>query len=295
MAPLPADAPTAAEIAPETAAATAAAAAAPAAAAPAAAAPAATAAASAQEATLRSELKRRDDAHELRHQVKSDRGTIAADPEWEALYQQLKSMELEEAGRHRKPGGCAHYISRRRRYCGSRAGDGLRGRARPLVPVSYRHIREICQGTSGPATCRGQFAASVCGVHCSTMSKQSGNERPGRGGGCGGCVRVGTPVHHEWKVRTRVARPFSPPHTPGTPASVCGYKYTGTPRANSEGTSGAGPGRWVLQPTRAAARAGPAVSGEPRHRMLFNSTNEGSKCGERCGERWARQTLPSTS
>ena len=76
---------------------------------------------------LRVELKRRDDAYELEHDVKSCRELIAADPEWNALYLRLKAGELALAERRRKPGGCAFYIPRRRRYCASRAADGCDG------------------------------------------------------------------------------------------------------------------------------------------------------------------------
>ena len=76
---------------------------------------------------LRVELKRRDDAYELEHGVKSCRELIAADAEWDALYLRLKAGELALAERRRKPGGCAFYIPRRRRYCASRAADGCDG------------------------------------------------------------------------------------------------------------------------------------------------------------------------
>ena len=79
-------------------------------------------------AAMSAELKRRDDEYEKVHDgVKSCRELIAADEEWEALYQRLKDAEMRLAERNRKEGGCAHYIARRRRYCASRAGDGLGG------------------------------------------------------------------------------------------------------------------------------------------------------------------------
>ena len=78
-------------------------------------------------ASLRHELKRRDDAYEATTGIKSSREIIARDPEWEEMYQQLKRAEMALAESTRKPGGCARYIPRRRRFCASRAADGCDG------------------------------------------------------------------------------------------------------------------------------------------------------------------------
>ena len=45
-------------------------------------------------ASLRDELKRRDDAYEATTGIKSSRDIIARDPEWEEMYQQLKRAEM---------------------------------------------------------------------------------------------------------------------------------------------------------------------------------------------------------
>jgi tRNA (guanine-N7-)-methyltransferase len=89
-------------------------------------------------------LTRRDDAYERDHAgAKSCRELIAADPQWEHLYQRLKRAEMRLARLHRKPGGCAHYIARRRRYCASRAGDGLGG-------LCSLHAPELGSNPSAP-------------------------------------------------------------------------------------------------------------------------------------------------
>ena len=76
---------------------------------------------------LREELLRRDDAFELERGEKSSRAHIAADAEWEALYQSLKRAEKALAEASRVSGQCAQYIARRRRFCASRAADGCDG------------------------------------------------------------------------------------------------------------------------------------------------------------------------
>ena len=86
-------------------------------------------------AIVRDELKRRDDDYEAATGIKSSREIIAQDAEWEATYQRLKHAELALAESLRKPGGCARYIPRRRRFCASRAADGCDGRGlRGRVP-----------------------------------------------------------------------------------------------------------------------------------------------------------------
>ena len=76
---------------------------------------------------LREELLRRDDAFERERGEKSSRAHIAADAEWEALYQSLKRAEKALAEASRVSGQCAQYIARRRRFCASRAADGCDG------------------------------------------------------------------------------------------------------------------------------------------------------------------------
>ena len=78
-------------------------------------------------AIVRDELKRRDDDYEAATGIKSSREIIARDAEWEATYRRLKHAELALAEALRKPGGCARYIPRRRRFCASRAADGCDG------------------------------------------------------------------------------------------------------------------------------------------------------------------------
>ena len=74
--------------------------------------------------SLRAELARRDETFERDTGVKSARTHIAADSEWEFVYQSLKRAELQIAEQKRTSGQCAQYIPRRRRFCASRAGDG---------------------------------------------------------------------------------------------------------------------------------------------------------------------------
>ena len=78
-------------------------------------------------AALREELLRRDAAFERDRGEKSSRAHIAADAEWEALYQSLKRAEKALAEASRVSGQCAQYIARRRRFCASRAADGCDG------------------------------------------------------------------------------------------------------------------------------------------------------------------------
>ena len=75
----------------------------------------------------RDELRRRDDACERDRGVKSSRALIAADAEWEALYQRVKAAEFALASDARLPDQCAKYVARRRRFCASRAADGCEG------------------------------------------------------------------------------------------------------------------------------------------------------------------------
>ena len=78
-------------------------------------------------ASLREELTKRDELFEIENGEKSSRAVIAADEEWERVYQKLKDAEFQVAQNERIPGQCGQYISRRRRFCASRAADGKHG------------------------------------------------------------------------------------------------------------------------------------------------------------------------
>ena len=76
-------------------------------------------------ALLRATLRARDDRYEaeMKHMGRSCKDVIDADPEWRAEYEELKKLEREAAGAPRD-GCCAFYVSRKRRFCVSRARDG---------------------------------------------------------------------------------------------------------------------------------------------------------------------------
>lgn len=72
---------------------------------------------------LRSILRDRDETYERETHVRSSLSAINADAEWRALYDELKTLELELAGTPRR-GFCLAYVKRKRRYCAYRARDG---------------------------------------------------------------------------------------------------------------------------------------------------------------------------
>ena len=112
---------------------------------------------------LREELLRRDDAFERERGEKSSRAHIAADAEWEALYQSLKRAEKALAEASRVSGQCAQYIARRRRFCASRAADGCDGYcslhavglgkalSRPAAGTTARNAADASERTAAAA------------------------------------------------------------------------------------------------------------------------------------------------
>ena len=74
---------------------------------------------------LRIALRARDDRYEAEMAPggRSCKAAIDSDPEWRAEYEELKRLEREAAGSPRH-GCCAFYVSRKRRFCISRARDG---------------------------------------------------------------------------------------------------------------------------------------------------------------------------
>ena len=112
---------------------------------------------------LREELLRRDDAFERERGEKSSRAHIAADKEWEALYQSLKRAEKALAEASRVSGQCAQYIARRRRFCASRAADGCDGYcslhavglgkalSRPAAGTTARNAADASERTAAAA------------------------------------------------------------------------------------------------------------------------------------------------
>ena len=72
---------------------------------------------------LRDDLRERDARYLRETGLRSAIADIRADVEWAALYDELKELEKRAAGAPR-PGCCAHYVSRKRRFCASKARDG---------------------------------------------------------------------------------------------------------------------------------------------------------------------------
>ena len=72
---------------------------------------------------LRDDLRERDAQYLRETGLRSAIANIRADVEWAALYDELKELEKRAAGAPR-PGCCAYYVSRKRRFCASKARDG---------------------------------------------------------------------------------------------------------------------------------------------------------------------------
>ena len=72
---------------------------------------------------LREDLRERDARYLRETGRRSGIADIRADDEWAALYRELKALEKRAAGAPR-PGCCAYYVSRKRRFCASKARDG---------------------------------------------------------------------------------------------------------------------------------------------------------------------------
>ena len=72
---------------------------------------------------LREDLRERDARYLRETGRRSGIADIRADDEWGSLYRELKALEKLAAGAPR-PGCCAHYVSRKRRFCASKARDG---------------------------------------------------------------------------------------------------------------------------------------------------------------------------
>lgn len=163
-------------------------------------------------AAMGDELKRRDDDYERAHGgVKSCREIIAADPQWEALYQRLKRAELALAERRRKPGGCARYIARRRRYCASRAADGIPGGFCSL------HAPELGDNPSAPRHEDYEENSSILRENANRRSGREDATADDDDAGTGGQQRQRTSsrktnIHRRMKKMTNpMAAPFQVP------------------------------------------------------------------------------------
>ena len=126
--------------------------------------------------------------------------------------------------------------------------------------ASYDVAGNIARPSQG-LTRRPRFSSTA---RCWRLS-----EWPGLGGGCGECVRV-----HRHTVRTRAAPPPRRPRRPPRTAAAAAPRRR-TTRAQT---------RAPVCSWRANRTLGPGRCCSPRHRLPFNSGNEGSKCAEWRGE-----------